>query len=97
MNPMQKPDRKTAMVNLIALAKQELPFDAPESKICGDSCVGCPKKLLELVEIEIIHWEHMIDHDELPNLTEISRFGKLCKNVRRGLVRNGILANAKKE
>jgi len=87
----KKPDRKTAMLNIIKLVKDDFPFEVPEAQICGDSCVGCPKKLLELVETEISYWEVNIENGELPNLTEISRFAKLCKNVRRSLVRNGIV------
>ncbi|WP_372882621.1 hypothetical protein [Psychromonas sp.] len=88
---MKKPDCKTAMLNIILLVKKDFPFDNPEVQICGDSCVGCPKKLLELVETEIMYWELVIERGESPNLGEISRFAKLCKNVRRGLKRNGLV------
>lgn len=88
---MKKPDCKTAMLNIILLVKEDFPFDDPDIQICGDSCVGCPKKLLELVEIEIMHWEAVLARGETPNLGEISRFAKLCKNVRRGLLRNGLV------
>lgn len=87
-----KPDRVTAMRNIIELVKADFPFDAPEAQICGDTCVGCPRKLIELVEGELLYWESYIDRGETPNFSEIERFGKLCKNVRRGLVRNGLLA-----
>lgn len=87
-----KPDRKTAMQNVIALVRDDFPFDAPDAQICGDTCVGCPKKLLELAEIEIMHWETEIASGVSPTFDEISRFAKLCKNIRRGLVRNGILS-----
>ncbi len=79
------------MLNIILLVKKDFPFDNPEVQICGDSCVGCPKKLLELVETEIMYWELVIERGESPNLGEISRFAKLCKNVRRGLKRNGLV------
>jgi len=88
----KKPNRKTAMLNIIELVKNDFPFDDESVQVCGDTCVGCPKKLLELVETEIQYWEHAIEQEELPNLTEIARFAKLCKNVKRGLVRNGILS-----
>jgi len=87
----KKPDRKTAMLNIITLVRDDFPFYAPESQICGDTCVGCPKKLLELVEMEIIEWECKIDNGETPDFSEIDRFAKLCKNVRRSLVRNGVV------
>ncbi|MDD9174764.1 MULTISPECIES: hypothetical protein [Aliivibrio] len=87
----QKPDLKTAMRNIIELVKADFPFDAPEAQICGDTCVGCPRKLIELVESELLYWESYIERGETPNFSEIDKFAKLCKNVRRGLVRNGIL------
>lgn len=87
----QKPDRKTAMLNIIELVKADFPFDAAEAQICGDTCVGCPRKLIELVEGELLYWESYVERGEIPNFSEIASFAKLCKNVRRGLVRNGIL------
>jgi len=87
----KKPDRQSAMLGIIKLVRDDFPFYAPESQICGDTCVGCPKKLLELVETEVIDWEHKINSGEVPNFTEIDRFAKLCKNVRRSLVRNGVV------
>lgn len=87
----QKPDRKTAMLNIIELVKADFPFDAPEAQICGDTCVGCPRKLIELVEGELLYWESYVERGGIPNFSEIASFAKLCKNVRRGLVRNGIL------
>ena len=86
-----KPDRQTAMLNIIELVRDDFPFNAPESQICGDTCVGCPKKLLELVDTEITHWEGAIENGEQPTFDEIARFGKLCKNSRRSLVRNGVI------
>ncbi len=87
----KKPDRPTAMLNIIELVRDDFPFYAPESQICGDTCIGCPKKLLELVDIEIIDWEYKIQSGDIPNFSEIDRFAKLCKNVRRSLVRNGVV------
>ncbi len=88
----KKPDRRSAMLNIINLVRDDFPFYAPESQICGDTCVGCPKKLLELVEMEVIEWEFKLDRGEVPAFDEIDRFAKLCKNVRRSLVRNDVLS-----
>jgi len=87
----RKPDRKTAMMQIIERVRADFPLDAPETQICGTTCVGCPKKLLELVDSEMMYWESNIEGGEAPNLGEISRFAKLCKNVRRGLIRNGLM------
>ena len=92
MTITKKPDRNSAMQNIITLVRADFPFDAPDAQICGDTCVGCPKKLLELVEIEIMHWESEIESGEPPTFDDISRFAKLCKNIRRGLVRNGVMS-----
>lgn len=93
--PMQmrnKPDRTTAMLSLIAEVRDDFPFTAPEANICGTSCVGCPKKLLELVDTELSDWEAQINNGTIPNFGEIARLAKLCKNVRRGLKRNNLVS-----
>ena len=87
----KKPDRRTAMSNIITLVRADFPFYAPESQICGDTCVGCPKKLLELVEMEVLEWEYKLESGETPEFSDIDRLAKLCKNVRRSLVRNGVV------
>lgn len=88
-----KPDRVTAMKNIIQQVKQELPLNDPQHFVCGPkgSCIGCPKKQLEIIDCELSYWESAIDNGDVPQLGDISRFAKLCKNVRRGLVRNKIL------
>ncbi|QDE29990.1 hypothetical protein [Shewanella polaris] len=91
-----KPDRISAMKQLIAQAKQAFPLDSPDIFRCGsgNSCVGCPKKLLDLVDSELSYWEAAIAQGVTPSLGDISRFGKLCKNVSRGLARNNIQLNS---
>ncbi len=87
----RKPDCISAMKNLIAEVRNDFPFNVPDANICGISCVGCPKKLLEIVDTELCEWEVKLDENIAPKLGEISRLGKLCKNVRRGLKRNGLV------
>jgi len=87
----KKPDRVTAMQNLITEVRNDFPFTVPEANICGISCVGCPKKLLEIVDTELCDWESKLSNEVVPTLGEISSLGKLCKNVRRGLKRNGLV------
>ncbi len=87
----KKPDRKTAMTNLISQVRADFPLTEPEANICGISCIGCPKKLLEIVDFELCDWECKIENGETPNFGEISRLAKLCKNIRRGLKRNGLV------
>ncbi|NOH62414.1 MULTISPECIES: hypothetical protein [Vibrio] len=89
----KKPDRKSAMLSIIQQVKQELPLYAPETFVCGSkgNCVGCPKKLLELVDSELTYWESAMERGIAPQFDEIRRFGKMCNGVRRGLQRNGLV------
>lgn len=89
----KKPDCQTAMLNIITQVKEELPLYEPDTFICGSlgHCVGCSKKLLELVDSEIMYWESAIATGRSPNFEEIRRFVKLCKNVKRALKRNNLL------
>ncbi|NOI28747.1 hypothetical protein [Vibrio coralliilyticus] len=89
----KKPDRMSAMLSIIQQVKQELPLYAPETFVCGSkgNCVGCPKKLLELVDSELTYWESVMERGITPQFDEIRRFGKMCNGVRRGLQRNGLV------
>ncbi len=60
VRPMtKKPDRQTAMRNIIDAVKKELPLYESETFVCGPKgeCVGCPKKLLEMVDGELSYWD----------------------------------------
>ncbi len=86
----KKPDRITAMSRIIEQAKRELPLYESDTFVCGTqgTCIECPKKLLELVDSELVYWQHTIARGITPNFDDIRRFGKLCTNVKRGLARN---------
>ncbi|MBY6196502.1 hypothetical protein [Vibrio hangzhouensis] len=88
-----KPNLTDATLELITQVKVELPLYSEDTFVCGpdNSCIGCPKKLLELVESEVSYWESAVSRGIIPNFEELRRFGKLCKSVKRGLVRNGIV------
>ncbi|MGY6427592.1 hypothetical protein ACXIVC_10185 [Vibrio parahaemolyticus] len=88
-----KPDRITAMKLIIDQAKRELPLYESDTFVCSTegNCIGCPKKLMELVDSELSYGESTISRGIAPNFDDIRRFGKLCTNVKRGLVRNNIL------
>ncbi|ABI70430.1 hypothetical protein ACRN9Z_08010 [Shewanella frigidimarina] len=88
----RKPDRVSAMKQLLDQVKTSLPLDQPGIFSCGptNNCVGCPKKLLDLVDAEMNYWDAAIAQGVIPSFGDISRFGKLCRNVSRGLQRNDI-------
>ncbi len=78
------------MLQIIHAVKQEFPLYQEDTFVCGpdNSCIGCPKKLMELVDDQLTYWEHAIRRGVIPSFDDLSRFGKLCRNVKRGLVRN---------
>lgn len=88
-----KPDRISAMRLIIEQVKVEFPLYQEETFTCdiNSDCIGCPKKLMELVDSELSYWEHSINSGISPSFDELNRFGKLCKNVKRGLLRNNLL------
>ncbi len=88
-----KPDRISAILNIIEQVKRELPLHEEDTFVCGDgtSCIGCPKKLMELVDTEVTYWESAIQRGIIPGFDDIRKFGKLCTNVKRGLIRNNLV------
>lgn len=95
----KKPNLNLAMLSLIEEVKNELPLYESETFICGPkgNCSGCSKKLLEMVDSELMYWEHSISIGQGPNFEELRRFGKLCSSVRRGLERNGLVEKRPKK
>ena len=91
----KKPDRITAMQNIIDAVKAEFPIYQEDTFKCGpdNSCTGCPKKLMELVDTELSYWQHEINCGNPPTFDELYRFGKMCKNIRRALIKNKRIIN----
>ncbi|RTZ18219.1 hypothetical protein EJ063_05380 [Vibrio aquaticus] len=81
------------MRDIIEQVKSTLPLYESDTFVCGakGSCVGCPKKLLEMVDSELMYWESALDRGVMPQFDEIRRFGKMCTSVKRGLSRNGLI------
>ncbi len=86
-----KPDTSTAMQNLIAEVRAELPFGASEAQLCADSCQGCSMKLLEFLEMELDDWERKLLQGVQPRFGDIHRMGKICKKVYMVLKKNGLI------
>lgn len=89
----KKPDRMTAMQQIIDAVKAEFPLYQDGIFDCGpdNSCVGCPKKLMDMVDTELSYWQYQLNDGVVPSFAEIARFGKMCKNIRRALVRNKLI------
>ena len=70
------------MQQIIDAVKQEFPLYQPDTFKCGpdNSCIGCPKKLMELVDTDLCYWQDQIQRGIAPSFDELNRFGKMCKN-----------------
>ncbi|HDZ9260086.1 TPA: hypothetical protein RUZ22_003541, partial [Vibrio cholerae] len=73
----KKPDRITAMQQIIDAVKDEFPLYNEDTFKCGtdNSCIGCPKKLMELVDSELSYWQHQLNRGISPTFDEIYSFG----------------------
>ena len=86
-----KPDRQTAMYNLIRQVRLLFPFEAPEAQICGGGCNGCSLKLLEYLDMELEQWQSRLDEGYCPDFGEISRLTVICKKIHRVLKKNALI------
>ena len=86
-----KPDRTTAMRQLIQQIRVNIPFDLPEANMCSGKCNGCSQKLLDYLDTELEDWEYRMDADELPDFGEINRIAKTSKKIYKVLQRNGLV------
>lgn len=65
---MSKPNTKTAMQQLIAQIQQTIPLNLDEAQMCQGECLGCSKKMLEMLDAEIRYWQYS---DAVPSLKDL--------------------------
>jgi len=88
---LTKPRLRQAMLDLIAQVETEFPFDKPEAQICADSCIGCPKKLMEFMEQEIWSWQDRLDNGEEPTFGDLQKLAKKAHKIYPVLVKNNLI------
>ncbi|MGD2118285.1 MAG: hypothetical protein PVG66_08000 [Chromatiales bacterium] len=82
------------MHNLIQQVRQVIPFDLPEARVCsphGESCIGCPQKLLEYLEMELDNWQDRLQQGEVPNFGDLDKLAKSSKKIHAIMVKNGLI------
>lgn len=72
------------MADIIQQIREKFPFDISEEELYAQTCsYGCPKKLLEYMEMEIADWEQRLTNEEIPNFRDIDKLSntgcKICK------------------
>ena len=81
------------MYGLIQQVRTVVPFNISVADLCVDDCYGCPKKLMEYLDMELDDWEQKLDDGHIPNLGEINTLGKRSKKIVSALKKNGLLMN----
>ena len=91
MSKQRRPNTSIAMRELIAQIRDNIPFDLPESQICGDSCNACSLKLLEYLSGELANWEANLDAGDKPSLVDLSQLARSARKIHRVLQKNGLI------
>lgn len=86
-----KPDRTTAMRQLIQQVRTAMPFELPEANLCSGKCNGCSQKLLDYLDTELEDWEYRLKDNEAPDFGDIQRIAKTSKKIYKVMQRNGLV------
>lgn len=72
---MPKPNTKVAMQDMISLIKDSIPFHLDEAQMCQGECLGCSKKMLEMLDAEISYWQYSESPPSLKDLKNLEKMG----------------------
>ena len=87
-----KADTTTVMRQMIQQIRESFPFELGEDQLCTDTCsVGCPLKLLEYMEQEVLEWEARLDRGEVPNFRDLQSLEKTGKKIHDVLQKNQLV------
>lgn len=77
----RKPDRITAMQQIIDAVKAEFPPYQLDTFKCGpdNTCISCPKKLMELVDTDLSYWQYQIDSGIPPPSTSSTALARCAR------------------
>ena len=88
-----KPKTTVVMSNIIQQVRATFPFAMTEDELCADTCsYGCPKKLLEYIDMEITDWEQRLENGEIPNFGDVRKLSRTSENIYRVLIKNNIVS-----
>lgn len=85
---MSKPNTKTAMQQLIAQIQQAIPLNLNEAQMCQGECLGCSKKMLEMLDAEISYWQYT---DAIPSLKDLKNLENIGRRTYKILKRNQLV------
>ncbi len=86
---MPKPNTQIAMQTLINQIKETTPFNLEEAQLCQGQCLGCSKKMLEMLDAEISYWQFS---EVTPSLKDLKNLENIGRRTYKILKRNQLLS-----
>lgn len=86
---MPKPNTQIAMQTLINQIKETIPLNLEEAQLCQGQCLGCSKKMLEMLDAEISYWQFSEVTPSLKDLKNLENIGRRAYKI---LKRNQLLS-----
>ncbi|AVI67491.1 hypothetical protein CKQ84_17335 [Shewanella sp. WE21] len=85
---MPKPNTQIAMQTLINQIKETIPLNLEEAQLCQGQCLGCSKKMLEMLDAEISYWQFS---EVTPSLKDLKNLENIGRRTYKILKRNQLL------
>ncbi len=86
-----KPRTQAVMHQLIQQVRDTFPFGLSEEELCTGCSHGCPKKLLEYIDMECEDRLSRLDKGEVPDFGDIQHFAKTSIKIHNVLKKNGLV------
>ncbi|CAD6367088.1 hypothetical protein [Shewanella putrefaciens] len=86
---MPKPNTQIAMQILINQIKETIPLNLEEAQLCQGQCLGCSKKMLEMLDAEISYWQFS---EVTPSLKDLKNLENIGRRTYKILKRNQLLS-----
>lgn len=87
----EKPNTIVAMRALLYRVNHELIDKIDHAKLCTGTCVGCSKKLIEYLHLEVESWEARLDAGGTPTFGEMESFEKRCEKITLAMRKNNLI------
>lgn len=86
---MPNPNPQIAMQTLINQIKETIPLNLEEAQLCQGQCLGCSKKMLEMLDAEISYWQFS---EVTPSLKDLKNLENIGRRTYKILKRNQLLS-----
>lgn len=88
----QKPNTTDAMLELLKLIRQRIPFGLKEADMCQGICRGCSKKMMEMLDAEVSQWQaDLANQLATPTLADLVFIENLARRTEKILRRNHLM------